>query len=67
MDAINQKVSLHVQDMLSLDEVLDPQPVQAFPYTKSYSEAENDPFMIIHTSGTTGQSTAIYGETGSSS
>lgn len=26
----------------------------AFPYTKSYEEAKNDPFAVLHTSGSTG-------------
>lgn len=55
IEVINREKDLRVQDMLSLEELLDPQSVSKYSYNKSYLEAENDPFMIIHTSGTTGK------------
>jgi acyl-coenzyme A synthetase/AMP-(fatty) acid ligase len=37
-----------------LDELLDSMSSEPFPYTKSFEEARNDPFCLLHTSGTTG-------------
>ncbi|KAI1851249.1 hypothetical protein JX266_003324 [Neoarthrinium moseri] len=38
-----------------LDDLLDPSdPVAPFPYTKSFAEAQHDPFVICQTSGATG-------------
>ncbi|KAI0021598.1 hypothetical protein F4780DRAFT_270976 [Xylariomycetidae sp. FL0641] len=33
---------------------LEPQPVKHYPYTKTYEEARLDPFVVLHTSGSTG-------------
>lgn len=38
-----------------LDELLDSTvPSKPFPFTKTFDEAANDPFCLLHTSGTTG-------------
>ncbi|KAL4778524.1 Pyoverdine/dityrosine biosynthesis protein-domain-containing protein [Aspergillus varians] len=37
-----------------LDELLDTVSTEAFPYTKTFKDAANDPFCFLHTSGTTG-------------
>ena len=37
-----------------LDELLDATSTEPFPYTKTFEEARNDPFCLLHTSGTTG-------------
>ncbi|KAH8127568.1 acetyl-CoA synthetase-like protein [Trichoderma asperelloides] len=37
-----------------LDELLDPTPVAPFPYEATYDEVKKDPFLILHTSGSTG-------------
>lgn len=37
-----------------LDELLDAEYTEPFPYTKSFEEAINDPFCFLHTSGSTG-------------
>ncbi|KAJ5885204.1 hypothetical protein N7495_009714 [Penicillium taxi] len=37
-----------------LDELLDNESTEPFPYTKSFEEAINDPFCLLHTSGSTG-------------
>lgn len=37
-----------------LEELLDAASTEPFPYLKTFSEASNDPFCILHTSGTTG-------------
>lgn len=39
-----------------LDELLDPTPVAPFPYEATYDEVKKDPFLILHTSGSTGKS-----------
>ncbi|RFU28724.1 hypothetical protein B7463_g7629, partial [Scytalidium lignicola] len=46
--------------MLSLSKLLDPKTAKKYYYGKSYAEAENDPFMIIHTSGTTGNPKPLF-------
>ena len=38
----------------SLDELLDKRP-EHYPYHKSWAEAWNDPILLTHTSGSTGQ------------
>lgn len=35
-------------------EFLDEAPAPHYPYEKTFDEAKNDPFLILHTSGTTG-------------
>lgn len=37
-----------------LHELLDTESTEAFPYTKSFEEAIDDPFCFLHTSGSTG-------------
>ena len=37
-----------------LDELLEAKPVQHYPYNKTYEEAKFDPYLILHSSGTTG-------------
>jgi acyl-CoA synthetase (AMP-forming)/AMP-acid ligase II len=37
-----------------LDELLDSAPVKAYPMGKTFEEAANDTFLILHSSGTTG-------------
>lgn len=38
-----------------LDDLLDTSsPATAYPYTKTFAEAEFDPFLVLHSSGTTG-------------
>jgi acyl-coenzyme A synthetase/AMP-(fatty) acid ligase len=39
-----------------LDELLDPTPVPPFPYDATFDEVKKDPFLILHTSGSTGMS-----------
>lgn len=51
---ILQKRPMKVLRVPTLDELLDATPTDAFPYTKTFEEAINDPFCFLHTSGTTG-------------
>ncbi|KUI55865.1 Acyl-CoA synthetase family member 2, mitochondrial [Cytospora mali] len=39
----------------ALDDLLESEEVPHYPYEKTYEEAKNDPYLILHTSGTTGQ------------
>ena len=43
----------------SLESLLDETPVDGFPFGKSFEEARMDPFLILHTSGSTGIPKAI--------
>jgi acyl-coenzyme A synthetase/AMP-(fatty) acid ligase len=38
----------------NLDELLQPDPVSPYPYTKTFDQARQDPFVVLHTSGSTG-------------
>ncbi|PQE21314.1 thioester reductase domain-containing protein [Rutstroemia sp. NJR-2017a WRK4] len=38
----------------NLDELLHPGPVNPYPYTKTFDEARQDSFVVLHTSGSTG-------------
>ncbi|KAF7165602.1 hypothetical protein CNMCM6106_001683 [Aspergillus hiratsukae] len=49
-----QKRPMNVWQLPLLDELLDAMSTEAFPYTKTFDEAANDPFCFLHTSGTTG-------------
>ena len=40
--------------MLSLDECLNPAAVAPYPYAKSFGQVQYDPFVVLHTSGSTG-------------
>ena len=46
--------SMNVLDMPEIDELLDSELVDPFPYTKTFEAAIKDPFCYLHTSGTTG-------------
>jgi long-subunit acyl-CoA synthetase (AMP-forming) len=41
-------------ELPTLDYLLDSESTAAFPYTKTFDEAINDPFCYLHTSGSTG-------------
>ena len=43
-----------VLDLPELDELLDAEATEPFPYNKAFDEAIQEPFCILHTSGTTG-------------
>lgn len=45
---------MKVLDLPVLDQLLSAEPVEPFPYTKSFAAASKDPFCFLHTSGTTG-------------
>lgn len=56
---------VHVKDILAsrpmrhtvipeLEVLLESGPVPHYPYEKTFEEAEHDPYLILHTSGTTG-------------
>lgn len=42
-------------DMLSMDEVLDAETVEPYPWNKSLGDVAHEPFVILHTSGSTGE------------
>ena len=41
-------------EMLSMSECLDPAPTLNFPYCKTFDQARSEPFVVLHTSGSTG-------------
>ncbi|CAN8102118.1 unnamed protein product [Discula destructiva] len=58
-------VGVHVDDILAarpmehvvipdLEDLLDSEKVPHFPYDKTFDEAQNHPYIVLHTSGTTG-------------
>ncbi|KAL4926552.1 transferase family protein [Aspergillus undulatus] len=49
-----QKRPMSLLQLPPLDDLLDVESTKAFPYTKTFSDAANDPFCFLHTSGTTG-------------
>ena len=53
IDFLQQRL-MKVIDLPELSELLDVETVKAYPYTKSWVEAFNDPFCLLHTSGSTG-------------
>ncbi|KAJ5642941.1 transferase family protein [Penicillium longicatenatum] len=49
-----QRRSMTCLQLPLLDELLDADFTEDIPYTKTFEEAKNDPFCILHTSGSTG-------------
>lgn len=45
---------MRVLDIPEVDELLDAEFIESFPYDKAFNEATQDPFCLLHTSGTTG-------------
>lgn len=41
-------------DIPEIDELLDAESTESFPYNKTFDEAMQDPFCVLHSSGTTG-------------
>ncbi|KAF3484455.1 uncharacterized protein GIQ15_03779 [Arthroderma uncinatum] len=54
VEEILQKRSMTHLQLPLLDELLDAESSEPFPYTKSFDEAINEPFCYLHTSGSTG-------------
>jgi acyl-coenzyme A synthetase/AMP-(fatty) acid ligase len=49
-----QERPMKVLHLPPVDELLDVERVEPFPYTKTFEEAINEPFCFLHTSGSTG-------------
>jgi acyl-CoA synthetase (AMP-forming)/AMP-acid ligase II len=49
-----QQRSMQVLEIPELDELLDAESAEFFPYSKTFDEASRDPFCVLHTSGSTG-------------
>ncbi|KAH7123087.1 hypothetical protein EDB81DRAFT_813530 [Dactylonectria macrodidyma] len=49
-----QHRDMQVLDLPELDELLDAEEAKQYPYTKTFEEAIEDPFCLLHTSGSTG-------------
>ena len=47
-----------------LEALLDAAPVETYPYTKSFEEAQMDPCLVLHTTGSTGLPKAITWKVG---
>ena len=47
-----------MQELLDLG-VDKPIKVEVYPYRKTFEEASKDPFVVLHTSGSTGKSSII--------
>jgi hypothetical protein len=56
----NERPGLRIVMVPPLDEWIDDTIVTPYIYDKSFEEARDDPFMIIHTSGTTGKVASSY-------
>ena len=54
VDHILEKHDMRHTVIRTLDEWLAEESVPHYPYEKSFDEAANDPFIVIHTSGSTG-------------
>ncbi|KAK5634975.1 hypothetical protein RRF57_010687 [Xylaria bambusicola] len=49
-----EKISIEQITVPDQDYFLDEKPAKVIPYTKTFEEVKNDPFCILHTSGSTG-------------
>lgn len=52
-DVLQQR-PMKLLELPLLDELLDAETTEPFPYTKTFEEASTDPFCYLHTSGSTG-------------
>ncbi|KAL9006359.1 MAG: hypothetical protein Q9188_000895 [Gyalolechia gomerana] len=49
-----QQRPMELLDIPEIDELLDAESAESFPYNKTFDEASQDPFCVLHTSGSTG-------------
>lgn len=49
-----QQRPMKLLDIPEIDELLDAESAESFPYNKTFDEASQDPFCVLHTSGSTG-------------
>lgn len=54
VEQVLEKRELAVHPMPELLDLLDERSVDTYPYGKTFTEARNDPFVVLHTSGSTG-------------
>ncbi|KAK5629393.1 hypothetical protein RRF57_005109 [Xylaria bambusicola] len=54
VNEVLQKRPMKALQLASLDDLLNAASVEPFPYTKTFEEAINEPFCLLHTSGSTG-------------
>ena len=54
VEAFTKQKSMTTLELPSLDELLDAETTEPFPFIKTFEEAVHEPFCITHTSGTTG-------------
>lgn len=54
VEGFMQQRPMKILDIPEVDELLDAESTEPFPYNKTFDEAIQDPFCVLHTSGTTG-------------
>jgi len=54
LQEVQQKKSIRVLELPGVDELLDAESTPPYPFDKTWESAVNEPFCILHTSGTTG-------------
>lgn len=57
---LGTKSSIRRLEIPELDEWLSKENAPMFPYTKTWEEAKLDPWIIFHTSGTTGKISNLH-------
>jgi acyl-CoA synthetase (AMP-forming)/AMP-acid ligase II len=60
VDAILENTSVKPLVVPELQEFLALDQVQSYPYNKTFEQAKNDPWLVLHTSGSTGMPKPIY-------
>jgi long-subunit acyl-CoA synthetase (AMP-forming) len=60
VEAFTKQKPMMVLELPGLEELLDADTTEPFPFQKSFEEAVNEPFCITHTSGTTGIPKPIF-------
>ena len=54
VEHILQRRLMHTTVIAELDELLDETPVRHYSYKKTFEQGRYDPFVVLHTSGSTG-------------
>ena len=54
-ELVRQNNNIRTIDAIKLEELLQPLTAEPIKYTKSWEEGKDDPWLVFHTSGTTGE------------
>ncbi|RGP80029.1 hypothetical protein FLONG3_1800 [Fusarium longipes] len=60
LDGILREKYMRILELPSIEELLDAESTEPFPFVKIFEASKHDPFCILHTSGTTGVPKPVF-------